>query len=96
MRKNRKGGGPAKRWPGFDNSPGDREREGFETYALSFSYGQRHSWELECARSRVNVRASKIIGSRQIDLRVFGGSALTADISVPKGARSRKCRTRFR
>jgi 7-cyano-7-deazaguanine synthase len=59
--------------------------EGYEPYALSFSYGQRHSWELEAAR-----RVSAAIGVAQhriaaIDLRIFGGSALTADIPVPKG-----------
>jgi 7-cyano-7-deazaguanine synthase len=58
---------------------------GYETYALSFSYGQRHSWELECAR---RIAANSGVNDHriaQIDLRVFGGSALTADISVPKG-----------
>lgn len=58
---------------------------GYETYALSFSYGQRHSWELECARkiaAKSGVTDHRIA---EIDLRVFGGSALTADISVPKG-----------
>src|SRR6516225_3623654 len=59
--------------------------EGFEVNALSFSYGQRHSFELEAAR-RV---ARSLNLSRQrvatIDLRVFGGSALTDDIAVPKG-----------
>lgn len=59
--------------------------QGFETYALSFSYGQRHSSELEAAR-RVAVHAGaidhKIVA---IDLRGFGGSALTDDIEVPKG-----------
>lgn len=58
---------------------------GYETYALSFSYGQRHSWELECAyrvATSLHVREHRIAA---IDLRVFGGSALTADIDVPKG-----------
>jgi 7-cyano-7-deazaguanine synthase len=57
---------------------------GYESYALSFSYGQRHSWELECARriaADSGVTDHKIA---QIDLRMFGGSALTADVSVPK------------
>ena len=58
---------------------------GYEVYALSFSYGQRHVIELEAAR-----RVSASIGVKdhrvaKIDLRVFGGSALTADIDVPKG-----------
>ena len=57
---------------------------GYMPYALSFRYGQRHSVELESA-SQVAVE----IGAKQhiiadIDLRSFGGSALTADIDVPK------------
>ncbi len=59
--------------------------EGFESYALSFSYGQRHSWELECARRITTASGVKDHRIAQIDLRVFGGSALTADITVPKG-----------
>ena len=59
--------------------------EGYEAFALSFSYGQRHLWELEAAR-----RVAAAIGAAEhriavIDLRVFGGSALTDDIAVPKG-----------
>jgi 7-cyano-7-deazaguanine synthase len=59
--------------------------QGFEPYALSFSYGQRHIVELDAAR-----RVAAAIGVNDhrvatIDLRVFGGSALTADIDVPKG-----------
>ena len=59
--------------------------EGFEAYALSFSYGQRHLWELEAAK---RVAASIGVADHKtatIDLRVFGGSALTAEIDVPKG-----------
>jgi 7-cyano-7-deazaguanine synthase len=58
---------------------------GYETYALSFSYGQRHSWELECARKVAANSGVKDHRVAEIDLRVFGGSALTADISIPKG-----------
>jgi 7-cyano-7-deazaguanine synthase len=58
---------------------------GYEAYALSFSYGQRHSWELECARKVAANSGVKDHRVAQIDLRVFGGSALTADITVPKG-----------
>ena len=59
--------------------------EGFRVHALSFSYGQRHSFELEAAR-----RVAESLGVAEhrvatIDLRVFGGSALTDDIEVPKG-----------
>ncbi len=58
-------------------------RDGFEVYALSFSYGQRHSVELDCAKeqARENAKEHKVV---EIDLRTFGGSALTADIDVPK------------
>ncbi len=61
------------------------EAEGYELYALSFAYGQRHAWELEAAK---RVAASIGVAQHQIthiDLRAFGGSALTADIAVPKG-----------
>jgi len=58
---------------------------GYECYALSFSYGQRHSWELESARKIAANSGVKDHRIAQIDLRAFGGSALTADISVPKG-----------
>jgi 7-cyano-7-deazaguanine synthase len=59
--------------------------QGYELYALSFSYGQRHIVELEAARrvaASIGVAAHRIA---TIDLRIFGGSALTADIDVPKG-----------
>jgi 7-cyano-7-deazaguanine synthase len=59
--------------------------EGFEVHALTFRYGQRHEFEIEAAR-RVATRhavAEHIVV--EIDLRLFGGSALTADIAVPKG-----------
>jgi 7-cyano-7-deazaguanine synthase len=57
---------------------------GFDIYALSFRYGQRHAVELEAAlriAGRYNVARHLIV---DIDLRKIGGSALTADIEVPK------------
>jgi 7-cyano-7-deazaguanine synthase len=59
--------------------------QGYEVYALSFSYGQRHSWELEAARRVAESQGVKEHKIATIDLRLFGGSALTSDIDVPKG-----------
>lgn len=59
--------------------------QGFELYALSFRYGQRHLVELQSARQvalQMGVREHTVL---DIDLRKFGGSALTDDIAVPKG-----------
>jgi len=61
------------------------QSKGFECYAMSFRYGQRHAVEIERARAiatHFNVIKHVIA---DIDLRVFGGSALTGDIAVPKG-----------
>ena len=58
--------------------------EGYDVHALSFAYGQRHLTELDAAKAiarRYAVVEHRII---EIDLRAFGGSALTADIAVPK------------
>ena len=59
-------------------------REGFACYALSFNYGQRHLIELEAAKKVATSLGA--IGHKIIDLnlRAFGGSALTADMEVPK------------
>jgi len=57
---------------------------GFETYALSVRYGQRHSAELDAAArnaARLGAAAHKVV---EVDLRSIGGSALTADIDVPE------------
>src|SRR6266478_2408101 len=58
--------------------------EGYEAYALSFDYGQRHQIETEAARSVANSLGTKEHRVAKIDLRVFGGSALTDDLDVPK------------
>jgi 7-cyano-7-deazaguanine synthase len=58
---------------------------GFALYALSFRYGQRHIHELKAAESVAAVQGVAKHVVAQIDLREFGGSALTADIRVPKG-----------
>lgn len=59
--------------------------EGYEIYALSVDYGQRHRFELEAAKQVAT--AADVIEHRtvKIDLAQFGGSALTADIAVPQG-----------
>lgn len=59
--------------------------EGFETYALSFDYGQRHDRELDSARRVAAALGAKEHLVLRLDLRAIGGSALTADIAVPKG-----------
>src|SRR5882724_10914101 len=59
-------------------------QRGFETYALTFRYGQRHTAEVEAARRVAHALGAARHEVVAIDLRVFGGSALTADIAVPK------------
>jgi len=57
---------------------------GFDVHALTFRYGQRHKSEVEAARrvaERLGIRRHVVL---DIDLRAFGGSALTGDIEVPK------------
>jgi len=59
-------------------------REGFDVHAMTFRYGQRHATEIEAARrvaAAYDVRDHVIV---DIDLRTFGGSALTSDVAVPK------------
>jgi 7-cyano-7-deazaguanine synthase len=60
-------------------------RQGFDAFALTFRYGQRHEVEIQAAREiagRTGVVEHVVV---EIDLRRFGGSALTGDIDVPKG-----------
>jgi 7-cyano-7-deazaguanine synthase len=59
-------------------------RDAYMVHALTFRYGQRHAHEIEAARriaARYRVARHEIV---DVDLRAFGGSALTADIAVPK------------
>lgn len=59
-------------------------RDGFRCYALSFDYGQRHRVELERARAQAEAQSVVRHAVAPIDLRMFGGSALTDEIAVPK------------
>lgn len=58
--------------------------ENFDCYAMSFRYGQRNTNELDCARTV--AQAMQAVGHTivEIDLRAFGGSALTGDLDVPR------------
>jgi 7-cyano-7-deazaguanine synthase len=61
------------------------QAEGYDVFAISFRYGQRHKIELDSARrvaERMRVLKHIVV---DIDLRQFGGSALTDEIDVPKG-----------
>jgi 7-cyano-7-deazaguanine synthase len=65
-------------------------REGFAAHALSFDYGQRHDVEVAAAKrvaASLGVREHRI---GEIDLRIFGGSALTDEIDVPKNRDAKK------
>src|ERR1700727_4051480 len=60
------------------------QEQGFQVYALSFDYGQNHKIELESAKrvaAKLGVKQHAIV---KVDLRSFGGSALTSDQPVPK------------
>jgi len=58
--------------------------QGFEVYALSVAYGQRHSSELEASERVSNMLGAIVHKTVHVDLRSIGGSALTADIDVPE------------
>ena len=65
-------------------------KENYEPYVISFNYGQRHIWELRASRSiaeSMHVEHSIVVN---IDLRRIGGSALTADVEVPKSRTERE------
>ena len=60
------------------------QKHGFSLYAMTFSYGQRHRYELNAAKKiakQLGVMEHKVI---KIDLGTFGGSSLTSDMTVPK------------
>jgi len=59
--------------------------QGYECHALSFDYGQRHACELESAKKVAAALGAAQHLTLRLDLRAIGGSALTADIDVPKG-----------
>jgi 7-cyano-7-deazaguanine synthase len=56
----------------------------YEAYALSFDYDQRHRQELEAARKIAKLLGAKEHRTVKIDNQIFGGSALTNDVDVPK------------
>ena len=58
--------------------------QGFDVFALSFDYGQRHRWELEAAKKICQAIGVERHITLNLDLRAFGGSALTDDIAVPQ------------
>ncbi len=62
--------------------------DGYEIYAMSFEYGQRHRIELECAQKVAGFCGAVDHRTVRIDLRAFGGSSLTSDIDVPKGRKT--------
>lgn len=64
--------------------------EGYEVHALSFDYGQRHKTELKSARKICRYFKVKNHQIFKLNLRTFGGSALTADIEVPKNRSLKK------
>ena len=59
-------------------------QQGYACYCLAFDYGQRHVMEVEAARRVAAQLGAREFRVAKIDLRVFGGSALTAEIEVPK------------
>ena len=61
------------------------KEQGYQLHALSFRYGQRHMVELEAAKRVADMLGVEEHKIADIDMRLFGGSALTDDIEVPKG-----------
>lgn len=65
------------------------KQQGFEIYALSFDYGQRHKIEIQAAKKVAKHLGTKEHQIFELDLRQFGGSALTGNLPVPKDGLSR-------
>lgn len=59
-------------------------QRGFECFALSVNYGQRHESELHAAKQVASMLGAKVHKEVHVDLRSFGGSALTSDLQVPE------------
>ena len=59
-------------------------QQGFEVHAMTFRYGQRHAFEIDAARRVARAHGVRDHVVVDIDLRTFGGSALTSDLEVPK------------
>jgi 7-cyano-7-deazaguanine synthase len=59
--------------------------QGFDCHTVAIDYGQRHRVELEAARTVASARGVTDHRELKVDLRAIGGSALTADLPVPKG-----------
>src|SRR5260370_14502306 len=64
--------------------------QGYEVYSLSFDYAQRHNLELDAARRVAKSLGVKVHRILKIDMHLFGGSALTAEVDVPKGRREQE------
>lgn len=60
------------------------QSQGYAVHAITFDYGQRHAIEMQCAKRIAKAMGIADHRTIHIDLRAFGGSALTADIDVPK------------
>jgi len=60
------------------------KERGFECFALSVNYGQRHESELHAAKQVANILGATVHKEVHVDLRSFGGSALTSDMQVPE------------